>query len=482
MRVRARRGVVTAVRTTAVLVGLSIVVTACSKSSTPKTSTSTPQSSSSSASTAVSPSDSSSSSAGTESSSSPAATDSSSSSAAAVALPATELTWWDTSDPKNEGPTFKELVTKFNAVQPNVKINYQSVPFGDAQNKFKTAAAAKKGAPDILRADVGWVSEFASLGYLYDLDGTKLTENADDFLPAPAASTKFADKIYGVPQVTDSLALLYNKALFTKAGLDPTAPPKTWADVETAAKALKSKAKVDGIFINAGGYFILPFIYGEGTNLVDTTAKKITVNSPEAVKGVQTAEDLVKSGAAVKPPAQDSYGTMMTLFKEQKVAMIINGPWEVNNIKTADTFGGIDNLGIAPVPAGSVKAGGPVGGHDYVVWSGMDAAKADAAVAFIDFMSSAESQAFLADKLGLLPTRKSAYEIASVKANPIISAFQPVMQVAVDRAWIPEAGNLFGPLDEAATKVLVQGVPAKTALDATAKRYKAEVVKDYSAG
>ena len=66
------------------------------------------------------------------------------------------LTWWDTSDPKNEGPAFKKLITKFNKKYPNVKINYQSVPFGDAQNKFKTAAEAKQGAPDILRAEVAW--------------------------------------------------------------------------------------------------------------------------------------------------------------------------------------------------------------------------------------------------------------------------------------------------------------------------------------
>src|SRR3954454_4565642 len=92
-----------------------------------------------------------------------------------------QLTWWDTSDPKNEGPAFQELITKFNQTYPNVKINYQSVPFGDAQNKFKTAAAAKSGAPDILRAEVAWVPEFASLGYLYSLDGSDLLADKDDY-------------------------------------------------------------------------------------------------------------------------------------------------------------------------------------------------------------------------------------------------------------------------------------------------------------
>lgn len=389
-----------------------------------------------------------------------------------------ELTWWDTSDPKNEGPAFQELITKFNQTYPNVKINYQSVPFGDAQNKFKTAAAAKSGAPDILRAEVAWVPEFASLGYLYALDGSDLLADASDYFTTPLSSDKFNGKTYGVPQVTDSLALLYNKKIFADAGI--TSAPKTWADVKTAATAVKAKTGKDGLFINAGGYFLLPFIYGEGGDLVDTASKKIVVNSDKNVAGIKVAQDLVNSGAAVKPPANDSYGTMMTLFKEQKVAMIINGPWEVNNVKSAPTFGGIANLGIAPVPAGSAKAGAPVGGHNYVIWSGVPAEKTAAAIAFVKFMNSAESQAFLAGKLGLLPTRKSAYAIDSVKNDPIISAFKPVVDAATARPWIPEGGQFFGPLDTMATEVLVQSKDPKTSLDDVAKKYKAEVVPSYA--
>jgi len=388
-----------------------------------------------------------------------------------------ELTWWDTSDPKNEGPAFQELIANFNKTYPNVKINYQSVPFGEAQNKFKTAAAAKSGAPDILRAEVAWVPEFASLGYLYALDGSDLLSDASDYFETPLSSNKFNGKTYGVPQVTDSLALLYNKKIFADAGVTA---PKTWAEVKTAAAAIKAKSGTDGLFINAGGYFLLPFIYGEGGDLVNTTDKKIVVNSDANVAGIKTAQDLVTSGAAVKPPANDSYGTMMTLFKEQKVAMIINGPWEVNNIKGAATFGGIDNLGIAAVPAGSKKAGAPVGGHNYVISSTVPAEKTAAAIAFVKFMNSAASQAFLADKLGLLPTHKSAYDIASVKNNPIISAFKPVVDAAAARPWIPEGGQFFGPLDTMATEVLIQGKDAKASLDDVAKKYKAEVVPAYA--
>lgn len=389
-----------------------------------------------------------------------------------------ELTWWDTSDAKNEGPVFQELIAQFTAKYPNVKVNYQSVPFADAQNKFKTAAAAKTGAPDILRAEVAWVPEFASLGYLYALDGSELTADEADYNPAALASNKLDGKTYGVPQVTDSLALLYNKDLVEKAGVEV---PKTWAELKTAAQAVKQKTGVDGLYVNPAGYFTLPFLYGEGGDLVDTTAKRIVVNSEQNVAGLKIAKDLIDSGAAVKPSATDAYNTMMTLFKEKKVAFIVNGPWEVGNVKSAPGFGGVENLGIAPVPAGSAKAGTPIGGHNYVVWSGVPQEKAAAAVAFIKHMNSAESQALLAEKLGLLPTRKSAYDIESVKNNPVVTAFKPVSETAVNRPWIPEGGQFFGALDQLATEVLVQNKDAKAALDAVAAKYKAEVVPAYAA-
>jgi arabinogalactan oligomer/maltooligosaccharide transport system substrate-binding protein len=388
-----------------------------------------------------------------------------------------DLTWWDTSDPTNEAPAFKALIKKFNAEYPNVNINYESVPFAEAQNKFKTAAASGSGAPDILRAEVAWVPEFASLGYLYSLDGTALLEDKEDFLPTPLSSNVYDGKTYGVPQVTDTLALMYNKKLFQKAGID--AAPTTWAEVSDAAAKLK-KAGADGIYINSGGYFTLPFIYGEGGDIVDPESKTIEINSPEAVAGISEAQKLVKSGAAVKPVANDPYGTMMTLFKEGKVGMIINGPWEVANISGDPNFGGFENLGVAPVPAGSAQAGAPVGGHNYVIYEGMDDAKAEAAIAFVKFMTSAESEAFIASELGLLPTRQSAYDLPEVQDNEKVAAFKAALDTAVARPWIPEGGQFFGPLDEMATKVLIQGADPKKSLDAVAKTYKNEVVKDYS--
>jgi len=225
-----------------------------------------------------------------------------------------ELTFWDTSDATNEAPVFKELVSRFEAEYPDVSIDFQSVPFADAQNKFKTAAEAGSGAPDILRAEVAWVPEFASLGYLFALDGTPLLEDADDYLETPMSSTQFDGQTYGVPQVTDSLALLYNKRLLEQAGID--SPPSTWAEVAEASQAIQAQTDAEGIYLNPAGYFLLPFMYGEGGDLVDAESEAIVVDSPENAAGLQEAVALIESGAAAKPAASDAYGNMMTLFTE----------------------------------------------------------------------------------------------------------------------------------------------------------------------
>jgi arabinogalactan oligomer/maltooligosaccharide transport system substrate-binding protein len=385
-----------------------------------------------------------------------------------------ELTWWDTSDAENEAPAYDELIKKFNEEYPDVTINHEMVPFGEAQNKFKTAAQSGSGAPDILRAEVAWTPEFASLGYLYALDGTELLEDSDDFLEGPASSTVFDGSTYGVPQVTDTLGLMYNKKLLEEAGVEV---PTTWEELKEIAPTIKEKTGADAIALGSGGYYLLPFIYGEGGDLVDTEAQQILISSEESVTGMQTAQDLVKSGASVKPVANDADATLQALFQEGKVAMMINGPWTVSAVEAAPKFGGLENIGVAPVPAGSVQAGAPVGGHNYVIYEGMDDAKAEAAVAFVKFMSSAESQAFLADELGVLPTRTSAYDQVT---NEKVAMWQAAMETAQPRPWIPEGGLFFAPLDTMGTEIMVQGKDVQQSLDKAAKTFKSDVVPDYS--
>lgn len=155
----------------------------------------------------------------------------------------TTITWWDTSNATNEAATYQALVKEFEKANTGIKVKYVNVPFDQAQNKFDTAAGAK-GAPDVLRSEVGWTPAFAKKGYFLPLDGTEALKDQAKFQPNLLKQAQFDGKTYGVPLVTDTLAFVYNKALFAKAGI--TKAPTTWDELKKDAAAVKSKDKVDG--------------------------------------------------------------------------------------------------------------------------------------------------------------------------------------------------------------------------------------------
>ncbi|GLW59239.1 extracellular solute-binding protein [Kitasatospora phosalacinea] len=388
------------------------------------------------------------------------------------------ITYWDTSNATNEAPNYQELVKKFEAANPNIKVDFVNVPFDTAQNKLQTAMGAK-GAPDAFRAEVGWTSAFAKAGYLEPLDGTPALTDASVFQPSLIQQAKYSGKTYGVPLVTDTLALMYNKELFAKAGI--TAAPTTWDELKADAAQLKEKAGVDGFWLKAAdGYYAMPFLYGEGTNMVDAAGKKITVNSAEAAKAIETYKSMFTSPGTVKADVTtDAYAHMMDAFNSGKVAAIIQGPWEVTNVYKGSAFADKKNLGIAAVPNGSSgKGGAPTGGHNVSVYAGSDKAHKEAAEKLAAFLTSAESQSFLALKNGTLPTRTDAYT-AEVKANPGIADFQAILPSAQPRPELPEYASLFGSFGTNLGKIVQDQSDIKAGLDATATDY-AKLLPDFS--
>ncbi|WP_324783866.1 extracellular solute-binding protein [Streptomyces sp. H51] len=361
------------------------------------------------------------------------------------------ITWWDTSNATNEAPTYKALVKQFEAANKGIKVKYVNVPFDQAQNKFDTAAGSK-GAPDVLRSEVGWTPAFAKKGYFLPLDGTEALADRSKFQPNLIEQAKYDGKTYGVPLVTDTLALVYNKALFEKAGI--TEAPKTWDELKADAAKIKTKAKVDGYWGSTQAYYAQTFLYGEGTDTVDAAAKKVTVNSDAAKKAYGTWLSMFSGkGLHKADTTADAYAHIQDAFVNGKVAAIIQGPWEITNFYKGSAFSDKSNLGIATVPAGSTgKAGAPTGGHNLSVYAGSDSAHQKAALKFVNFMTSAKTQTQIALKNSTLPTRDDAYT-AEVKADPGIAGYQTVLPAAQPRPALPEYSSLWGPLDTELPKI-----------------------------
>ncbi|WP_328899882.1 MULTISPECIES: extracellular solute-binding protein [unclassified Streptomyces] len=377
------------------------------------------------------------------------------------------VTWWDTSTAGSEDKVFKKIAEGFEKLHPKVDVKYVNVPFGDAQNKFKNAAQAGSGAPDVIRSEVAWTPEFADLGYLAPLDGTPALQKQDDFLKQAAASTKYNGKTYAVPQVIDSMGIFYNKKMFKAAGVEV---PTTIDELKTVSKKIKAKTGKTGFYLRGDdAYWFLSFLYGEGGDMVNAADKAVTIDDAAGVKAMKVVKDLVDSGAA-KTDATDGWENMQASFKNGDVAMMINGPWAVADTYTGKEFKDKANLGVAPVPSGSAAQGAPQGGHNLAVYAGSK--NLDASYAFVDYMTSVKTQAQVTKELNLLPTRTSAYAEEPVVNNEIVGFFKPVVESAVERPWIPETGSLFAPLVTEYTKVLTGQTTPEKAVKTTGDSYR----------
>lgn len=380
------------------------------------------------------------------------------------------LTYWYT-EGTAETPVILSLINQFEQQNPNIKINAQLVPFGDAQTKFATEAQAGR-APDVLRADVGWTTQFASLRYLKAIDSYVSQSDLADYLPSALNYDKYNGHLYGLPQVTDFLALMYNKAILKKAGIDT--PPATMADFEAdAIKIVHSKAAKYGFETSGASYFALPFLWSFGGGMVDSDGKTILVNNSGSVAGLSFLLKLQNQDKVMpaKVDFNNGYNNMTTDFKTGTTGMIFQGPWQASDILTGSAFSDKTNLGIAGIPTGpNGDTGSPTGGQTYVIYAG--SAHPDEAYKFISFMSSTASQITIAKANHTLPTRSSAYQDATVSQDPVISGYYQIRNVAKNRPIIPQGGQLFTDFDPNVQAALAGAKTPADALNAVADKWK----------
>lgn len=390
--------------------------------------------------------------------------------AAATTQATATITFWSTMNDEENG-TLKSLISKYESQNSGVKIDMTVVPFDQRENKFSAAAQAGT-APDIMRAEIADVANWAARGFLADVTSRVKAADRKDFLPAAFAYYNYSGKVWGLPQAPDAPALLYNKRMVKAAGLNPNQPPATMTQLQSwCSKVGKGK----GLFLRADSYWTQAWIWAYGGGIVNTQSKQILVANKPSVAGMSAYKRMFSASCAFpnKDFAND-YGNAQTAFKNGQVAMIVNGPWSTADILQGKEFAKSSNLGVAPIPKGPTgKQGSPVGGNGFVISRNSD--KVDAAYKFIYWLTQPAQQAEFASKNNLLPSRVSAYNLAAVKKNRIIVDFLKQMKVATARPVDPRAGQIYTDFGPNVQKVLRGDVSVQAGMSAVASAWKSKL-------
>ncbi|MBT2230202.1 ABC transporter substrate-binding protein [Nonomuraea sp. NEAU-A123] len=193
-------------------------------------------------------------------------------------------------------------------------------------------------------------------------------------------------KVYGVPNVHYGVGLVYNRALFTKAGLDPNTPPKTWAEVREAAKKI---AGLGAGYVgygeysggNTGGWHFTQAIYGRGGSMVTDDGKKAAFNSPEGKAVLQNLHDMRWVDNSMGNKLLVGWESLMMAMGSGKVGMMLGAPDVVTDV--VNKFkGSVADYGITGFPEAKASLSG---GEAFMVNPKATPAEAKAALDWIDF-------------------------------------------------------------------------------------------------
>ncbi len=203
--------------------------------------------------------------------------------------------------------------------------------------------------------------------------------------------------IYALPKDHDTIALLYNKAIFDEYNVEYPTDEWTWDDMYEAAKAITegSNGDVYGMAMNTSnnqdGWYNL--VYDYGAEIINETHDGTTIGSDEGKAGMEMVRKLLTVGAPQSVVAETGTDS---LFQSAKTAMITQGSWMINAFYTAENH---DDYAWALLPYADVNGNGTCDdGERYSAYNGLgwaaSAATADPASCYslISYFCSEEGQ------------------------------------------------------------------------------------------
>jgi multiple sugar transport system substrate-binding protein len=234
----------------------------------------------------------------------------------------------------------EEAVKRYAAAYDQAKVTVKWNP-GEYE-KLVSAALLTSNVPDVFEYGNGPTLDMIKAGQVVDLTDT-LGSAKDQFAPSVLAAMTWEDKIWAIPQTVDMQMLYYRKSLLEKAGVQP---PTTFADLVTAARAVKTK-DIGGFFAgNDGGIGVLgnQLIWASGLEQINPDKTGIGFADPAMYDGLAQFRELSKNGLLASA-SKDWFDAAP--FVNEETAMQWTGLWVLPDVEKA--FG--DDFGVVPFPA-----------------------------------------------------------------------------------------------------------------------------------
>ncbi len=173
--------------------------------------------------------------------------------------------------------------------------------------------------------------------------------------------------LYGLPKTNYSMGLVYNRSLFTQAGLDPNRPPTTWDQVRADAKKIAALGNgvvgyADYSASNQGGWHFTAELYSQGGQMVTKDGKHADFDNAQGKAVLANLQQMRWTDNSMGSKQLLTIPDVQAMMGAGKLGMYLAAP---DNLPTLvkQYQGSYDNLAIAPMPGDKATL---LGGDGYM--------------------------------------------------------------------------------------------------------------------
>ena len=353
--------------------------------------------------------------------------------------------------------TFNTLIADFEKKYPNITVTAQKPGNVTASSGVSNSVASVENEvaagdpPDVAQETFGDLNFMVSKIRAENLDSVAgkaaVQANFGGTYPfAPTARTlgNVNGSTYAVPFVFSTPVLFYNATLFKKAGLDPSKPPATWAEVKADALAIHKRTGAYGAYVDcltqvSGDWCYQALVGSNGGSVITPNDSRLTFADPAAVQAVAMGQDLVNSGAMPKLTQAQAYPD----FAAGKGGMILESS-ALQAVFAQGAAAGKWDLMDAPMPSFNGKPTAPTNSGAALFMLAKTPAKQRAAWDLIKFLTSPQAYTLISSKIGYLPLRTGLVNDPNglqqwAQQQPLLKA--NLDQLARLRPWVSFPGD-----------------------------------------
>lgn len=335
---------------------------------------------------------------------------------------------------------FKKLLENFEKENPGIKVRDETLPAStDEQHQFYVINLEGKSSDfDVLSMDVTWVHEFARAGWLKDVGHIMPDVERSKFFPGPMQAVIYNKSVYAVPWYIDAGLLYYREDLLKKYKFSP---PQTWHELVRIAQYITKKEKGLYGFIWQGKQYeglvcnVLEYFWSNGGDALKDG--KVIIDNSKNIYALQFMRDLIVKYKVTPPlitttieePTRHIFGNGNALFMR-------NWPyaWNIFDKEGSPVKGKVGVTMLPSFPKGthaSTLGGWQLGINRY-------SKHPEASEKLIRFLTSPDSQKYLALSIGYKPTRKSLYTDKDlILEQPFVASLYEIFMNARPRPISP---------------------------------------------